>query len=147
MKSARIFSQRSILIRHVLCAQRPSVGSRVLLDPRSRCSGSAKGPPRRYSGSKTFILAETVLTAHKRGEAMDTVIGIGGARMLLDEAMILRGRVEHCRDSIEIVTGNRERVGIREENTYSTQHQKYYTVTTCKRGRHLESIYVFIYIT
>jgi len=52
--------KRSHTVFHVLCARRPSAGSRVLLDPRSRCSGSATGPPRRYSGSKTFTLAETV---------------------------------------------------------------------------------------
>lgn len=56
---------RVICMRHVLCARRPSVDSRVLPDPRSRCSGSATAPPRRYSDSKTLILAETILIARK----------------------------------------------------------------------------------
>lgn len=47
-----LFSRRTTRIRYVLYARRPSVDSRVLLDPHSHYSGSATVPPRRYSGSK-----------------------------------------------------------------------------------------------
>lgn len=53
--------ERRTCIWHVLCVRRPNVDSQALLVPRSRCFGLVIVLPRRYSGSKTLILAETVL--------------------------------------------------------------------------------------
>lgn len=69
-RERRHFCERRTCICHVLCVRRLSVDSRVLLDPRSRCFGSAIVLPRRYSGSKMLILAETVLIhGYVKGEA------------------------------------------------------------------------------
>lgn len=81
------FSRRTILIRYVLYARRPSVDSRVLLDPHSRYSGSAKVPPRRYSGSKMLTTRRDSSNSQVRKEKRAHYDGSNSARMLLGQRL------------------------------------------------------------